>query len=397
VLPEGPSVVHASAPRRQAVAHERIVYLAPDCTDSAVKKRAHTFLRFGHELLSFSFRRDRYNVGSIPEWPNVELGRSTERRLGARVVGVFGAIRTIFQRRDVWRRASLIYARNLDLGLLALIGRTVTRSRAPLVYEVLDIHPLLASTHGRGRLLRWVERRVLKRCRLLVVSSPAFATQYFDRLQAYRGRIFLLENKWPPDGVFGGPRKLDYELTGSPPCWTIGWFGNLRCEASLQMLTELADQLGDRVRIYLRGYASLLPSTALERALAGRTNLVFAGQYNAPNDLPALYQQVHFNWCADFSDGDNSRWLIPNRLYEGGYFGIPAIGIAEHETGKVVQQRGLGLSLAAPYVDNLKAYLVNLQPDDYRRLRGRIESLPVEHFVETNDIAARMSAQICEA
>ena len=206
----------------------------------------------------------------------------------------------------------------------------------------------------------------------------------------------MLENKWATEGVFCGPRVLEPSLDDPPPPWTIGWFGNLRCIRSLEILTELADQLPQDVRIVLRGCTSLLPDGALAQALKNRPNVVYGGDYNAPEDLPALYAAVHFNWCGDFSDGDNSQWLVPNRIYEGGYFGIPAIGIAQHETGQVVLERALGLPLEAPYVDNLKEYLSNLRPDDYHRLRGQIEALPGECFVEINDIADIMSQRISE-
>ncbi len=63
----------------------RVIYVTPDCTDSAVQKRVAGFLDSGIELSSFSFRRRRYNVNFIPDWPNVELGMTTERRLATRV------------------------------------------------------------------------------------------------------------------------------------------------------------------------------------------------------------------------------------------------------------------------------------------------------------------------
>jgi succinoglycan biosynthesis protein ExoL len=341
-------------------------------------------------LLSFSFRRDRYNVGAIPDWPNVELGKSTERRLVSRALMVCDAVRIIFRRRHVWRDASMVYARNLDLALLAAVGQSITRSQAPLVYEVLDIHPLLTRNNLRGSLLRWVERRLLSRCRLLVVSSPAYIREYFAVRQKYCGPTFLLENKWSRASFDCDRRTLPYELAKPQPVWTIGWFGNLRCERSLNILTDLAEQLPERVRIVMRGCASLLPRDSITQAIRNRPNMHFVGEYSAPEDLPAIYTQVHFNWCADFSDGVNSLWLLPNRLYEGGFFGVPAIGIAEHETGRVINERGLGVSLGAPYVDNLKRLLMNMTCDAYEQLRGKLEALPAEYFVETSDTARCM-------
>jgi hypothetical protein len=277
------------------------------------------------------------------------------------------------------------------LALLACVGRLISGSRAPLIYEVLDVHPLLTRHGARGAVLRWLERRVLNRCSLLVVSSPAYLREYFLPWQGYTGRAFLLENTWPKDNVFAGPRKLPCQVAEPVPVWTIGWFGNLRCRQSLQVLTDLADSLPDRVRIYMRGCASLLGDGTLQRAIAERPNMVFEGEYTAPDDFPAIYACVHFNWCVDLAGGDNSRWLLPNRLYEGGYFGVPALAVADHETGRVVRDRGLGISLELPLSEHLRQLLRNLTREDYLRLRGKMEALPASWFVDDGDTARLMA------
>jgi succinoglycan biosynthesis protein ExoL len=300
-------------------------------------------------------------------------------------------LRTIFRHRRRWRHATLIYARNLDLACLALIGKLLTRCRAPLMYEVLDIHPLLARHNGRGRLLRWLERRVLHRCQLLVVSSPAYISNYFLPLQNYRGATFLLENKWAPEGAFGRDRKLPFALAKDEPVWTIGWFGNLRCRKSLEILTQVADELPSRVKIYMRGCASLLGEESLRSEIQQRRNMVYDGEYDAPDQLPEIYSQVHFNWCADFSDGLNSLWLIPNRIYEGGYFGIPALAVDGHETGRIVTERELGFALRAPFASGLKDLLLKMKPVEYTRLRAQIEAQPAAHFVDDGDVARLIS------
>ena len=372
----------------------RIIYVAPDCTDSAVKKRAHGFARLGVDLLSFSFRRIRYDVDYMPDWPNVELGKTIERRLASRVLVFLRALWIIHANRRSWRDASILYVRNLDLALLALLGKTITGCRAALVFEVLDVHPQLARRGARAGLLRWLERRVLNRCSLLVVSSPAFLKNYFDPIQRYTGQTFLLENKWPCEKHQADDRKLAYELNDDRPVWTIGWFGNLRCPRSLDILTELADALPDRVKIYMRGCASLLGEKLLADAIGNRPNMVFEGEYRAPDEFAAIHTNVHFNWCADFSDGDNSRWLLPNRLYEGGYYGIPAIAIANHETGRVVQQRQLGITIESPFASHLTQLLEKMTGEQYRHLRQSVEATPISHFVDTGDMAELMKVAL---
>ena len=346
-----------------------VIYVAPDCTDSAVRRRVRGFQSVGTHVVSFSFRRTRYNTGFVPDWPNVELGTTTEQRLGSRVFASLRALGVIVRHRKAWREASMVCARNLDLALLAWIAKTVTGSPALLVYEVLDIHPSTTAEGLRGKLLRWLERRVSRRCRLLVVSSPAFYHNYFLPVQGYQGNVFLLENKWPSAEVSNLPRQVDYELIDNVPRWTIGWFGNIRCPRSLEILAELADALPHQVRIYIRGCASLIGESALLKVIEDRRNMIFDGEYNAPADLPELYSKVHFNWCVDLCGGKNSRWLLPNRLYEGGFFGIPALAIDGHETGRVVRQRKLGVVLSDPIIESLREFLSNMS-SEHAAFRG---------------------------
>ncbi len=376
----------AIVPRRH-----RIVYLTPDCTDAAVKKRAHGFTALGHELVSFSFRRARYDVGYQPDWPNVELGQTEERRLASRIVMCLGALRTIYANRRKWREATMLYVRNVDLSLLGVVGKWLTRSRAPLVYEVLDVHPALTQHGVRAAVLRWLERRVLGRSELLVISSPAFLRDYFQPTQHYTGRVFLLENKWPREDMCARERKLPFELDDHEPVWTIGWFGNLRCQKSLDILTGLAEMLPDRVRIYLRGHASLLGERTLLDAIRGNPNMVYEGEYSAPKELAEIYSRVHFSWCGDLCGGENSLWLLPCRLYEGGYFGIPAIAVDAHETGRAVRDRELGISISPPYAIALKDVLLGMTSAEYTRMRNNLEAKPASDFLDDGDLASMVS------
>ncbi len=369
-----------------------VIYLTPDCTDCAVQKRARGFLSIGVDLISFSFRRARYNVDFVPDWPNIELGITTERRLLTRVFLSVRALWVIYGHRRTWRLASLVYAANLDLALLALIGIAVTRCPASFVYEVLDIHPATTKRGIRAVVLRWLERKVLARSQLLVVSSPAFQRNYFQPMQRYRGESFLLENKWPSAEMSALTRILPFELSEDEPKWTIGWFGNIRCPQSLEILTELADALPARVRIYIRGCASLLGERKLLDVIRNRENMIFEGEYCAPGELPAIYSKVHFNWCVDLCGGENSLWLLPNRLYEGGFFGIPALAIGNHETGRFVRQHQLGISLETPVAKHLVDVLSNITREDYEQLRRRIEGLPETNFVDHGDLARLMQA-----
>lgn len=367
---------------------KRVAYFGQDCTDSAVIRRVASFRAAGVAVLGFTFRRLKFNRDYQPEWENVDLGTTTDRQYLKRVGMLARAAWLLVRERHSLGQADIIYARNIDMALLALWGRLVSRSRAPLVYEVLDVNRAFTAAGAKGALARRVEQWILRRTRLLVVSSPAFITEYFSRLQGFKGDWFLLENKicaaQLPDAMSAPPTR---PAPGQP--WVIGWFGTMRCVRSLSLLAQIADALPDRVRIDLRGFPT---ETGLERFLeiiADRPNMVYGGEFKSPQDLDRLYGGVHLAWCFDYHDADaNSRWLLPNRLYDAAYHGVPSLAAAGTHTGRRVEEQGLGWTFPEPLVPDLIAFLERLSPETWQARQAAITALPVTHFRDDSDIPA---------
>jgi succinoglycan biosynthesis protein ExoL len=268
-----------------------------------------------------------------------------------------------------------------------------------MVYEVLDVQRVFIGESIVNRLFRWAERRLLRSCDLLVVSSPEFMSRYFLTSQSYCGPWRLLENKVSPGQFAPGALPATHRQPAPPP-WIVGWFGRLRCMRSLDILCRIADTLGDRVRVRMRGLPSEedVPVEALEAACASRTNLTYEGAYDSRRDLPDMYAGVHFAWCIDYLDaGANSDWLLPNRLYEGGLFGTPALAREGTATAAKVERDGLGWVLAEPIDQSVCSLLGNLQIEAYASVRRGIEGTSRSHFVDetdTRDLLAYLDARV---
>lgn len=369
-------------------AAKRLAYFGQDCTDSAVIRRVASFHAAGLQVLGFTFRRLKFNRDYRPDWDNVDLGTTADRQYLRRLGMLLRAGWTMVRKRRELRESDIIYARNIDMALLALWGKLVSGSRAPLVYEVLDVNRVFSLPGLKGAVARWVERQVLERSRLLVVSSPAFISEYFDKVQGFRGDWFLLENKICAAQLPDAPRfEPSRPAPGEP--WVIGWFGTMRCVRSLSLLTQIADALPDKVRIDLRGFPT---ETGLERFLqiiADHPNMVYGGEFKSPQDLDRLYGGVHLAWCFDYHDADaNSRWLLPNRLYDAAYHAVPQLAAAGTYTGRRVEEQGLGWTFPEPLVPDLIAFLKRLTPDEWAARHAAIAALPATHFRDDSDIPA---------
>jgi succinoglycan biosynthesis protein ExoL len=379
------------APPQPDAPRPLVAYFGHDSNEPTTVKRMSALAAAGARVVAFTFTRERPGMRPAERFENVHLGFTRDRDYLGRLPGLARGLAVALAHARLLRQARVIYARNIDMALVALIAKRLVGSRAAFAYEVLDIQRLFLGAGPVSAAARAAERRILAATNLLVVSSPDFLDHYFVPRQHYRGPWRLLENKIPADRA---PAAAT-ETPAAPPPWRIGWFGRLRCRESLEILCRAADRLGGRIFVDIRGLPSEidLPTTAIEEAVAARPNMRYGGVYASPDDLPHIYGGVHFAWCVDLLDaGTNSDWLLPNRLYEGGLFAVPALARAGTATARKTSAEGLGLTLDDPLEESLVALLTRLEASEHARMRARLAALPRDVFVDERDTSDLLAA-----
>ena len=336
----------------------RVCYFVHDLGDDAVHRRVRMLQDGGAAVTLAGFVRQRAPLAVAGLRP-IEFGRTTDGRLARRI----GAILTAWFRLAALRKASqgteVIIARQLETLVLAALARRLFAPASALVYECLDIHRMMLGRSVASRALRWLERRLLARCALLIVSSPAFITNHFGR---YPGAppTRLVENKVLASDVMAVCRRPVH----AP--WRIGWFGIIRCAISLAILSALVRAQNGRVEVIIRGRPSYRAIPDFDGIAAATPGLRFCGAYDGRGDLARIYGEVHFTWAVDFSqEGGNSRWLLPNRLYEGASHGSVMLARRAVQTGSWLRARGTGVLLDDPVAASLHAYFAALTPAIY--------------------------------
>lgn len=342
----------------------------------------------GWKVLGFTFHRVRDKADVSPVWENIHLGTTYNRRYFQRLWAFVKCVGVMWRHRDRLGDCLAIYAVNTDNALLALLGRFFAGTAAPLVLELADIQPAMTGSGVVSWIFRGIERFVLRRTALLVTTSPGFVREYFRPVQGHDGEIFLLENKiYPSDGL---PQASDdtTPVAGGKP-WVVGCFGAFRCRRSLELMRELATRLGsDKIRFILRGYPAGTITEDFDDLLGGLPNLTFGGSYSYPDDLAEMYGGIDFNWAFDESDpSGNSAWLLPNRVYEGGCFGVPAIAGKHTETGRWIETNGLGWTFDEPLGENLAAFFESLDLSAWEAMKHQCMSRPRDEFTGDADYA----------
>lgn len=367
----------------------RVVIFGFDVAEASQIRRIRALRALGCEVISFCQRRDG-SPEFAPEWRNVDLGLVRHRDIRGRALGLAGSVRRALREWRVLAKADLIIARNLDLALIALTARRLTalRSRrpaAPLVYECLDIHDLMTAPGQKGRIARRVERYVLRRAALLVVSSPGFVQHYFAPVQAYHGPVALIENKlWLGPDAPPRPPPPAADRAGRDEPLVLGLVGSIRCQASVDLLMATADLMGDRLRLRFSGALHDHALRDFRAELARRPNAEWTGPYPYPQGLTGAYAGCDLVWAQDmWQRGANSDWLLPNRIYEASWCGCPSVAVADTQTGQRIARDGLGWTIPAPTPEALAALLSRLDRQQLHARRVDLLGRPGTDFVQS--------------
>ncbi len=358
----------------------KLAYFVHDLADPAVTRRVRMLRAGGADPVVLGFRRTETAPETVGGAPAVDLGRTFDGRMGHRAKATALAALKAGRWRSLLQGSQVVVGRTLEALAVAEAARRFCGLDARLVYECLDIHRLMLGEGAKSRGMRGVERALMRRADLLIVSSPAFLEHYFIPRQGVGSVLpiptLLVENK-PLELPAAQPVVAPPPAPGPP--WRLGWMGAIRCRKSLDVLTELAGRRPDLLEVRIHGRPARTEFEDFDGQVARAQNVEFFGAY-AAEDLPRLYADVHFSWAFDYmEEGQNSDWLLPNRIYESPRYGAVPIALAHVQTGRFLAERGFGVRLAAP--QELEAFLEALTAERYAGLRAELDAVPAAAFV----------------
>jgi succinoglycan biosynthesis protein ExoL len=336
-----------------------VAYFGHDAGDAAIRRRVRAFEDDGIHVTGFMMRR---GDKAPTEWTNIDLGQTADGAFLQRIRQVFSGANLAAGQREALASADVIVARNLDMLACAFLAKRKAKPDTPVIYESLDVHRLLSRHDVVGKAMRWLEGALLRRTKGLIVSSPAFLHNHFERYYPGQYRAFLLENRLAAGAEYG-PRPLP-EVPAADRPLRLGWVGNLRCQRSFGLLCNLAEQFPESLEIHLHGVPARTEIQVFEPEIARHPNMTYHGRYKSPEDLASLYGGLDLVWAGDFMEaGFNSVWLLPNRVYEGGYYCVPSIAPAGTQTASWVSDRKGGFIVDEPLDQSLSALVTDLLRD----------------------------------
>ncbi len=335
----------------------KIAFFGHDSSDAAVKKRVRSMQQDGIDVVGFMM----YRRATTLSYKNIDLGQTYDGKFLQRIKQVWTGARKAAKHRTELESTDVIFARNLDMLLCAYLTKAFLGLKTPVIYESIDIHRLLYRRDLLGSFMRLIERHFLRRSKGVIVSSPGFLEHHFEKYYKGEYKHVLIENRGS-EGTFVPARPRTKETWAPSEASTrplsLGWVGMLRCQRSLDMMCLLAEQFKDQLVIKLHGIPALVEVPNFEAQIEQHQNITYAGRFSAPEDLFEIYSGIDIVWAGDFMDaGSNSDWLLPNRIYEGGYFAVPPVAPIGTQTEKWISERACGYSIT-PDVETSFAKLI---------------------------------------
>ena len=358
------------------------VFLVSNKADAHCYKLMNALSKLGAEAEALAFERPGHYKGREYDFSYTLLAGIEHGHYFKRLLAIF---KTVPIARTHLRGSDIAYAFGLDMLLFCRLALLGLRKRPKIILEVCDILPILLSADLKSRALRWLERILIRKISLLVVTSKAFVTGYYEKIQGIAQLpYFVIENKLSRDTPTLAIRSETEQHNG---CLRIGYFGSIRCRRSLKILKAAAERAQGRVRVYLRGIP-MGEVTDIEAEIGGSPWIEYGGPYLSPDDLPQLYGDVDIVWVCFTYVGEqvgNWMWARTNRFYEACFYKKPIIARLGTEDGRVVAEEGIGVCVAVSDVSSCVEQILAINPAELQRWRSNLDKLREDTYLYTDE------------
>lgn len=348
-----------------------IAFLLPEPAFARAQKRINILEKLGVRPEVLSFERGGYPG---KPWENGYqcLGKVLHEKYHRRPPVFAKAVPAI---RRAAERSDILYAFGQDLGLLGWVACLALKKPVPIICEIGDIADILIEDGPASSAMRLIERFLFRRIDLLVVTSEAYATEYYRKRQGLLSLPYhVVENKVDPDCP--EPIDIERELKSGP--LRIGCFGLIRFRRTWDMFMLLSERGAGRVCIDLRGIPLQLDT--FEEDVESASRIHYGGPFRSPDDLPGMYSEVDMIWVAYSNEKMNLRWSRTNRFYQACYFQKPLIAQKGTLDGAMTESLDIGLCVDIHNQEETTERILAVTGDDLARWRENMRKIPTNIY-----------------
>jgi succinoglycan biosynthesis protein ExoL len=368
-----------------------ILCVFPVVGDTKDAKRVDILKKAGYRVTVVAFERDYY-ASRLPECKIITIGKIENRKYFKRILLMLSSL---FALRRIISKYDAIYALSPDLAFMSYLSSI--KLGKPIIMDVADIREIQVSNSLFGHATRVFDRVIGKACKLLVVTSEAFVTKYYeDRLKITVNQYYVLENKVDYDMEY---RLGRYTIENKNKI-RIGYFGVLRDDWTVELLLGLLRKYPHKYEVHLSGI-NMIDKYNICELDNNQEGFTYSGPYSSPSDLHELYDNIDIMAIFYPENKNDANWYEAkricrsNRFYEACYFQKPILAFSYSEDGRHVENMKIGHTLSDNELQHsIEACNKVLVHDQVRQWVANIERLPKKVFMyqcEHSELRAKIN------
>lgn len=356
------------------------VFLTSSIQYPFYRKRMIAFYELGMKFIAVGFNRELgYKSTRVP-FTYRELEVATTRNFVIRMFNFMLFVPVLIKIINN-KSIKVIYAFGIDMAFLSYIAKFMSKSKCIFVIEVHDIRELMTSRGITGLMARLLEKHVVTRSNLLIVTSEAYISSYYKEILGIKDIDWcLLENKLRKSEIRNDnsaykKQRRDYIV--------IGYFGSLRCGYAWNALKNIVQESNGRIRVYVRGVTARLETFSSD--IEEIEYITYGGPYIDPDNLDDVYSKCDIVWTAGFHEKSSYLWARSCRFYNALAFGKPLIAQVGTEDCKYISKYGAGVCIDLNNIDATIQRIESIEMCDIEKWMNNIKKLPESVYYYTNE------------
>ena len=353
----------------------KIVCLSSFLNHARHRKRINAFYDLGASVKILAFERVFYPAKALRN-KHISLGKIQHGNYFSRLKHILSAVLKV---RSEIKESDILYVFDFDMMLLGLLASFGLRTK--IICEVGDVHNILLAKGLVPAVLRIIEKIIIRKIDLLVVTSEAYVNGYYKGILGItRLNYFVLENKVDSNQM----GRVTKEPAIKNDSIVIGYFGGLQCADSWKVLKHVVKESKGKILLYVRGLSYAFQSD-LEKDAASINGIEYGGPYVNPDELPEIYNKVDVVWAAHHHGKANILWARANRFYESCYFRKPMIAQLDTEDGRIVDGLNIGVCIDLEKISESVEKILNIAHADFSKWHDNLSLLPEKVYTYSNE------------
>jgi succinoglycan biosynthesis protein ExoL len=351
-------------------------FFLPVLNDSHFNKRINNLKEIGINIKVIGFERNHYS-GSSSKYDVSSLGFVEHGKYLKRIPTL---IKSIFSVRKTVRNTDVLYCFNIETLLIGWLASLFQKGKIKIIYDVADIREILAEPGPVSSLLRNVERFLITKTKIVVVTSPAYIDGYFHKMLKLHDHDFhVIENKLDKTYLSKAEMAITGQDNKNSDVITIGYFGVIRCNHSLQLLNTLLEKAGGKMRLYIRGI--FMDKEVNKEDILANKYVTYGGPFIAPDELTEMYNKVDLSWIALYHYKTNVKWCRTNRFYQACLFKKPMITQKGTLDSDQAEKHQIGCSIDLTNQPRAIQNLLNLNSQQIEKWKENMKRVPEEVYM----------------